>query len=364
MESNTIVTPGTGAIPSPKDPRDWTLDSVGAATVYPDFCHLDTSFMRVSYQGKIGCCVGCTGEEVVRRMVYYMTGSNDELSFRFVYAVAKCLDGYAGEGTYPALVAKIIRTYGVPLAKYCQNDVTLSHEEFVYNRDLAKIPAAAFADALIRKSGADFDVPVSEEGIMRAINFAKENNGGVMILRRIGKTYWTDKQGNSTWDKNKLLPIVPTSEIVSGHEEFLTGYEREAGTGRIKIHWLNHWSENWADGGYAWEYLDEWLPYIVEIRVVTRPPEAQPGFKYRFTKTLKRGDKGPDVVALQHVLQLENCYQAGVGFTGNYGDITFNSVMRLQQKYAQEILKPAGLTHGTGQVGPRTLSWLVTHYGN
>lgn len=366
MEQNITEQLGMGAHASPVDSRDWTLAAAGAPTAYPDSCFLPVDWMVASMQGKIGCCVGCTGEEIVRAMVFGSTPVGkpvEELSFRFVYALAKCLDGVQGEGTYPSLVAKIIRTYGVPLAKYCPNDVSLDHETFVYHRNIANIPKEAFADALTRRSGADFAVPVSEEGIKQALTYAAANNGGVMILRRIGDSYWKGKDGVNSWDKADILPVRPTKDIVSGHEELLTGYDFEPGTNRMRIYWLNHWSPQWADNGRGWEYADVWMPYIIELRVVVKNVPVVDTFKYRFTKTMQKGDKGPDVVALQHVLKLEGCFPEAQAFTGNYGDITVAGVNSLQKKYASEILAPAGLTHGTGIVGPRTLAWLVNHYG-
>lgn len=354
---------GHGGIKSPVDERDWTLASVGATLPqYPSSCFLDTDWMQASNQGKIGCCVGCTGEEMVRQMILIGNpGTPDELSFRFVYALAKCQDGFAGEGTYPSLVANIIRKYGVPLAKFCPNDVSLSHEDFVYQRNMANIPKEAFEDALKRKSGADFAVPVTEDGIKQALNYAKDNKGGVMILRHIGDTYWKGADGVTTWDKEKLLPMRVPATFTGGHEESLTGYDYDE-EGRMRIYWLNHWSPQWADNGRGWEYADIWLPQTVEMRVVVAAVPVVDTFKYHWSKTLKRGDKGADVVALQHVLKLEGCFP-DMPFTGNYGDITFNGVVNLQKKYTSEILTPAGLTHGTGIVGPRTLAWLVSHYG-
>lgn len=354
----------TGGHQSPIDHRDWTLASVGvqAGVQYPVTREIDMSWAKASMQGQIGCCVGCTGEEVVRRIVYLATGSTEELSWRFVYAVAKCLDGIQDEGTYPNLVAKIIRKYGVPLAKYCPNDVTLDHESFVYHRNLANIPAEAFKDALLRRSGADMTVPVSEEGIKQAINYAADNIGGVMILRQVGDTYWKGPDGVSTWDPAKLLPIRVPSTFTSGHEEFLTKYDYEPGTGRMRIYWLNHWSPQWADNGRAWEYADVWLPHVVELRVVVKDVPVVPGFTYHFSKSLKRGDQGPDVVALQHVLMLEGLFPANQNFTGYFGDLTFSGVVALQQKYASEILTPIGLNHGSGFVGASTLKWLNSKY--
>ncbi len=221
----------TGAHVSPEDPRDWTLASVGAPTTYPDACSIDQSFMNVSMQGQIGCCVGCTFEEIIRFMVHAQTGVQLDLSWRFVYAVCKSLEGTPGyeqfvpssEGTYPALAAIVIRKFGVPLASLCPNNVTLDHESFVYQRSLANIPSAAIADALTRKGGADFAVPVSIDGIKQAITYAQANKGGVAILRQVGDSYWS-VNGVNTWDKAKLLPITPPNPILSGHEEFLYGY--------------------------------------------------------------------------------------------------------------------------------------------
>ena len=372
---------GSGALESPVDPRDWTLASVGAPTAYPSSVFLDTDWMIASMQGQIGCCVGCSGEEAVRHIIHLTTGlqSNpgtpNELSWRFVYAMAKALEGTPGyeqwqrtaganDGTYPSLVAQVIRKYGVPLAKFCPNDVSLSADDFCFGRVLAHIPAAAIADAATRKSGADLAEPVSLDGIQKALTYAKANNGGVMILRKIGNSYWTAPDGTSSWDKNKILPIRVPAPIVSGHEEFLTGYDFEPGTNRMRIYWLNHWSPGWADNGRGWEYADVWLPFISELRVIVAVlPAPAPTFKYHFTKQLNPGNTGPDVVALQHVLQLEGCYSYP-SFTGNYGPITTAGVKALQEKYAADMLTPAGLTQGTGNVGPRTLAWLIKKYGN
>lgn len=361
----------TGAHASPPDSRDWTLASVGAPTAYPDSAFIDTDWMKVSMQGQIGCCVGCSFEEVVRNIVYMQTGvSPEELSWRFVYAVCKCLDGFPDEGTYPTLAAKVIRTYGVPLAKYCPNDITLPHEDFVFKRALANIPQAAFDDAKTRKAGADFAVPLTIDGIKQAINYAKANKGGVAILRRVGSTYWTGPDGVSTWDKAKLLPMRTPNPVTSGHEEFLYGYDTEPVTNRVRLYWLNHWSDQWCstggvshDGGRGWEYADEWLSFIGEVRVSVAAVPVVDNFRYTFTKSLSRGMQGADVVALQHVLMLEGCFPAGQTFTGYFGDITFNGVVQLQNKYAAQILTPVGLQHGTGVVGTSTLKWLNAKYG-
>lgn len=392
------TTPKTGALQSPLDERDWTAASVAAPTADAPAVFLDTAWMVPSMQAQIGCCVGCTYEETIRQIVYSLTGvesnpgTENELSWRFVYAMCKSLEGTAGytqfkptadanDGTYPALAAQVIRKYGVPLAKYCPNDTTLSAEDFCYGRVLGNIPQIALTDASSRKAGADITFPITKQGIMDAVTYAKANKGSVAILRQIGDSYWTDANGNSTWQKAKLFPAGTLLRAVpptSGHEETLFGYETEVASGRIILHWLNHWSPNWGstsgveggkgpqdtDGGFGMEYLDAWLPYIVELRVsVAALPPAPTTFKYTFTKNLSTGAQGPDVVALQHILQLENCFPETQAFTGYYGSITAAGVTQLQEKYAAAILAPAGLTTGTGVVAGHTIAWLNSKYG-
>lgn len=357
---------GTGGHASPPDSRDWTLSSVGAPVGSGNGCFIDLSWRVASMQNKLGCCVGCTFEEIVAQIVHVIAVANgladQELSYRFVYAVCKCLDGIQDQGTYPALAAKVVRTYGVPLAKFCPNDSTLDHETFVYQRNLANIPAQAFIDAKTRRSTADFTVPATQAGIMQAITYAKANGGGVAILRQISDSYYTDAQGITTWDSARILPIRPPGTIISGHCESLYGYDFEPVTNRMRIYWLNHWSPAWAANGRGWEYADVWLNDIIEIRVsVPHTPTVQ-GFTYAWNNAMTRGAQGPDVVALQHVLKLEGLFPADQAFTGYYGDISFNAVIQLQQKYAAQILTPLGLIHGTGSVGAGTLAWLNENY--
>lgn len=62
-----------------------------------------------------------------------------------------------------------------------------------------------------------------------------------------------------------------------------------------------------------------------------------------------------DVRCLQQFLinQGSNIYPEGL-ITGNFLTLTQTAVIRFQEKYASEILKPLGMERGTGFVGAMT----------
>lgn len=76
--------------------------------------------------------------------------------------------------------------------------------------------------------------------------------------------------------------------------------------------------------------------------------------KYQFKKDLQVGMTDPDVVALQDCLKFEGLFIKTQASTGYFGGITRKAVVDFQEKYAEDILKPEGLTQGTGFVGPAT----------
>ena len=81
-----------------------------------------------------------------------------------------------------------------------------------------------------------------------------------------------------------------------------------------------------------------------------------------FLRTLRVGDFGEDVRFIQKTLNLSpqtQVSQTGAGSPGNesifFGTATKQAIIRFQNLYADEILKPAGLTQGTGIAGFYTL---------
>lgn len=84
-----------------------------------------------------------------------------------------------------------------------------------------------------------------------------------------------------------------------------------------------------------------------------------------FTTNLMLGSSGPQVVMLQQILNRDpetRVASTGPGSPGNetsyFGPLTKAAVMRFQEKYASEVLAPAGLIRGSGYVGPYTIAKL------
>lgn len=81
------------------------------------------------------------------------------------------------------------------------------------------------------------------------------------------------------------------------------------------------------------------------------------------SRTLKLGDSGEDVRALQIFLNKDKSTTValqGLGSSGNetsyFGNATKNAVIKFQEKYLYDVLVPAGLRSGTGYVGKLTLA--------
>jgi peptidoglycan hydrolase-like protein with peptidoglycan-binding domain len=77
--------------------------------------------------------------------------------------------------------------------------------------------------------------------------------------------------------------------------------------------------------------------------------------------TFSLGSSGPQILLLQQILNQDPETQVastGPGSPGNetptFGSLTRAAVIRFQEKYAQEVLAPAGLPQGTGWVGSYT----------
>ena len=356
---------GMGALPSPKDYRDIALSVAVEPVVTPLSFFVDISKLPVWNQRKIGACVGHATGKYKQKLDELDDGTIYKHSARFIYGVCKCIDGFAGEGTYPRTSMKVVYDYGVPSEDILPNDTTLDHETYVMSRKLENfVPYMAHAEKYKIASYATVDVSTLDgfkQGIIAG--------NGMSTLVLVGPEWYTGIDGVITWDSNRILPIRAPKSVISGHQVYVYGYEDAQNNGAedTKIFFLNSWSENWADGGKGWFWWSEYKSFIKEAFTAVDipqkllddahnlpPPDA---FKYEFKNVLTYGMESAEVKALQKALQLDGVFPATQSITGFYGGITANSVLAFQKKYNVASLAELLLLRGR-RVGPKTLAKL------
>lgn len=75
---------------------------------------------------------------------------------------------------------------------------------------------------------------------------------------------------------------------------------------------------------------------------------------FQFKNNLVLGSKGKEVEELQRCLAKDSQIYPGGEITGYFGQKTKEAVIRFQEKYSEDILKPSGLEKGTGEVKEKT----------
>jgi hypothetical protein len=369
--------PGQGAIPSPQDYRDIPAAAVAGSSDLPASFFIDLAGIPVWHQRKIGACVGHGAAKYKQIIDLEETGDLIPYSSRFLYAMAKARDGYKPEGTYPRLVAKILKDVGCATEDVVPNDTTLGHEAYVYGRDESKIPGRDAA-APGQIGGYAFPDHQSSLSLRRAVVESK----GAMLLMDIGEEWWTRPTGGSTWDSKHIVPLRPPKEKVSGHLVYLYGYDRDQNN-RLRFYILNSWSDAWADNGTAFFYFEEYRPFLREAitftdipndiaKRVSELPDAA-SFRHRFTADIRAGQRGAEVQALQTALMIDGAFDRNLyatllkeGSLGFFGPVTQRALVAWQMRFlvqtGQATVSEINNLQGRN-AGPKTRAALNRRFG-
>ena len=253
-----------GAIPSPKDDRDFTPEHLGKGVpvIIPTSWEPDISEVPVYMQSEQPSCGGHAGATLFG--ILGNLGTN--LSPRFVYALCKKIDGFPGQaGTTGRAIMQVLQKYGVCTNDLFPNDTTLSEVEYA---DYTKIPPQAFVDALTRRIGAYAQVSdLSFQGIKNAVY----QNKLVLVMAQIGNEWWTKPDGETSWAASDLFPLRTPNSVVSGH--FFDDYAYNSSF----IYFRNSWGNTWGIEGDGY-YGSNYAPQIKEawIAQLPTPPVSPP----------------------------------------------------------------------------------------
>jgi hypothetical protein len=162
-------------------------------------------------------------------------------------------------------------------------------------------------------------------------------------------------ENNGTW--LAAFPTAPT-EAPNGtmwcHFLIVVGVMMIKGTKYMKV--KNSWGDDTGENGY--QYLDaSYMPYLWTAFTYA-DTNIQPAFTHHFSIQMQVGDKGPEVLALQQALKVDGEFPSIQVCTGYFGSQTLQAVKNFQEKYASEILTPAGLSSPTGRIGQYGLAKL------
>lgn len=297
VSHETVVTENhykLGSLREDVDYRDITVDQLPRLVLdVPDYHLTSLSMIPVTDQKMIGSCVG-HAEGTYIEYLNHKELNNKGISRRFVYANCKRFDGIVGEGTQPRIASSVLRNFGASTTQYIPDDNLLSHSDFI---DIQKNGTPYEIAKKYRVKGYALIRNTDAESLKKAL----VQFGLVTVTLPVDwSTGWKSKTG--------FLNKTPSAGSVVGyHRVILYGYSTH--DGETIFNFRNSWGQNWGKSGNGTLLYSKYVGKIYDPRVYTDIPQelldnAQEQ-KYMFTKTLRVGSTGNDVLQLQKVLGIE-----------------------------------------------------------
>ena len=349
-----------GAIPSERDYRSEVLanavaDLVKPTVTLPKQLVTDLSKFYVLNQHRTPACVSHAWALFLTIYWYLKTGKVIKFNPQFMHILSAWDGAGAEDGRSPITVAQVSKNYGCATVDIMP-DQSASLDNATY-MDKKWLTDAVMADA------AKYKIPsylllgstagkITEDIIRQAI----ANYGAVSLLFKIGKEWWTNPNGVTSYAKADLSPLRTPAVVSGGHEVLGFGWNNQID--RLR----NSWGADWCDGGDVDFILNEWQPFIYEaiviadiptdaLKLVQGLPKAKE-FKHNFAKDIKYTTRSLEVRALQIALAIDGSF-AYPEITSYFGSVTADAVLAFQRKY--KVADESELAPLKGRsVGPKT----------
>lgn len=261
------------------------------------------------------------------------TGNYSAIAPMFPYRLRS---NFSGEGSIPANIYAIYKNTGAPLADTLPTPQTEQQANLVILTPQMYNEAAIFKGNLYFKLGTPNDIAAIAQ-------VAQEGHAVALCLF-------------ATYDEYaKQFPTVDNPSLKQGnaevqHEVCVLPYSGFMWNGKRYV----AIQDSAFFGGWKLRYLSEDFikTRVTEARYWTSVQVLSTGEppKYVFTQPLSVGSKGADVKALQQLLISEGLLPSDC-CTGVFAGLTLAGVRAFQERYASEVLLPAGLLAPSGYFG-------------
>ena len=233
-----------GAIPSPKDDRDWLIAKSANPLAYANVSTLKEYRTPVELdivdQGEIGCCVACS--LAYCRYIAEHGQSNNRLGFSipFIYGNRAVTD-FQEEGMYPREALAQLKKCGVPHSEHISGFYDYPTCKDIIEGQIRDLVNLAY--------------PFRISSYYRCNNsgdnkYAVYTLGAVSVMYPcFDELYYPDENGYIKMPKN------PRASVSAYHQMTIVGWTSDK-------HWIvaNSWGTEWGDKGYC--YIPFEFPFV------------------------------------------------------------------------------------------------------
>lgn len=350
-----------GALPSPTDTRDhqWKEVAFGSApfdwSVGYDVEHelsavLNTVDFKlpVKNQGQSGSCGGQAEASLGEVKAAFQRASFVEKSAKFPYAQVFAQGGGSADRDLSDVAIKQGWAHE-PLCPSYKNGQPPSEMFMERPQDITQAARdSAAIDHAVSYANVDIDI----DTIAQAIRDSKGVRLGIV--------------GANNGTYLNAHPVAPKDGDVFWYH-WVAAFKARLYNGEKEIGFLNSWGTNCGEKGWQWLNQDHFTRILTTsphgrvvwaARTTLYNPVVLPtSFHHTFAQQLDFGASGPEVQALQTVLQMDGEFPTNVKTTQYFGNLTRTALQKFQARYG---IAAGGTpyTTGYGRVGPRTIMQL------